>query len=586
MAGMALMAALIGGCAEMELGPEPDNYVGPARQGNTDAAARFPTDPQLQAVRPVVPGDLGATVMPPPSTNPGFGVIPATMPAATMPAATMPGVSATTPSTMPMATTTPAPDNGTASQGHVPVPGDLSLQEAILVGLQNNISLRVNRYNVPIRRTSEETARARFDPTVSGSIQGGASGSSRGTVTNSISGTIGVDEFLPTGTTISASGSTSNDFYTDASSSFGGNVTVTQALLRGAGMDVNLASLRSAKLGTKITQYQLRGFAESLVAQIETTYWDLATAERNMVIVQQALDVAKAQLDETNASIRVERLAPSERAAAEAQVALREQTLIQAQSNLETTRLRFLQLITPAGEPFWDRTVALHTQPFVPDGALDPIEKHVVVALKFRPEINETKLEIQQGDLQVIQTKNGLLPRLDLFVTLGKTGFASSFGESITGLNGPDYQAVFGVKGDWDPINRGPNASYRAAVLSREQQEESYRNLVQTVQVDVRTQYLDVIRARQQIDASRAARVASEATYNTEVAKFRAQRSTSLLVAQTQRDLLSAQLTEVQAVTSYLQSLVTLYRLEGTLLYRRGLEAPGALPVDGIAWLK
>jgi len=38
--------------------------------------------------------------------------------------------------------------------------------------------------------------------------------------------------------------------------------------------------------------------------------------------------------------------------------------------------------------------------------------------------------------------------------------------------------------------------------------------------------------------------------------------------------VLNSELSEVQAVTGHLKSLVTLYRLEGTLLLRRGLDAP------------
>jgi outer membrane protein TolC len=44
-------------------------------------------------------------------------------------------------------------------------------------------------------------------------------------------------------------------------------------------------------------------------------------------------------------------------------------------------------------------------------------------------------------------------------------------------------------------------------------------------------------------------------------------------VAQAQRDLLASQLSEAQAAVGYLLAVVTLYRLEGTLLERSGIEA-------------
>ncbi len=243
-----------------------------------------------------------------------------------------------------------------------------------------------------------------------------------------------------------------------------------------------------------------------------------------------------------------------------------------------------MQLITPAGEPFWNRTITLDTAPFVPEGKVDPVQTHMDVALRLRPEINQTKLQIQQGDLQIVQTKNGLLPELDFFINLNKSGYASSFGPSFTELNGPDYSVQVGVSGSYDLLNRRERAVYRAAVLSKEQAQSSLNNLIQTVNVDVRTQYIEVERTRQQIDATRATREADETSLKVEQAKFAEGRSTSLLVSQAQQQLLSAQLSEVQAVTGHLKSLVELYRLEGSLLYRRGIEAPGGKPVEGIAW--
>jgi len=106
------------------------------------------------------------------------------------------------------------------------------------------------------------------------------------------------------------------------------------------------------------------------------------------------------------------------------------------------------------------------------------------------------------------------------------------------------------------------------------------------VQVDVRTQYIEVVRTRLQIDATRVTREAQETSLAVQEAKLAAGRGTSLDVSLAQRDLLSDRLSEVQAVTNHLKALVTLYRLEGSLLYRRGLDAPGGQPVEGPAWKK
>jgi outer membrane protein TolC len=71
-----------------------------------------------------------------------------------------------------------------------------------------------------------------------------------------------------------------------------------------------------------------------------------------------------------------------------------------------------------------------------------------------------------------------------------------------------------------------------------------------------------------------------------ETEKFRVGKSTTLLVGRAQRDLLSAQIDEIRAVVGHLNGLVELYRLEGSLLERRGISAPGREPVNELATAK
>ena len=227
----------------------------------------------------------------------------------------------------------------------------------------------------------------------------------------------------------------------------------------------------------------------------------------------------------------------------------------------------------------------LTTLPFIPPGSMDPVDSHVQAAMRLRPDLNEALLQLQRGDLEIVRTKNGLLPRLDLFTTLGKSGFSRGFGDSVNkAFNGTDYQAVLGVKGDWEPVNREAEASFHSAQLTREQLQGSLDNQRQLAQLDVRNQYIEVVRTRQQIDATRATRQAQQATYDVQKGKLDAGNGTSLDLAIAQNNLLNSQLSEVQAVTNHLKALVTLYQLEGTLLLRRGIAAPGATPVAGPAF--
>ena len=464
-------------------------------------------------------------------------------------------------------------------------PIEVTIENAILLALENNRSLSVERLNPSILRTFEEQERAVFDPSITGSLSGSRerveARSGTDNTSNRTAAELGIYQFFPTGTTIGVDLSTERT-YSDLSSdqhATRAGLTGTQALLRGVGINVNLATLRQAKLDTLASQYEFRGFAESIIALVEETYWDYALAQRQIEIFTVSLKLAEQQLDETEERIKIGKLAEIELAAAQAEIALRRVALINARNNLSTTRLQLLRLLNPPGTNLWNRGIILKDQPSVPDVRLDDIESHAAVALRMRPDLNQARLGVQHGDLEVAKTKNGLLPVMDVFITLGKTGYADSFGGSVSDL-GEGYDISGQISVSYPLRNRDAQARHKRAVLSRSQAVEAIENLAQLVQVDVRSAYIEVERAKEQVAATASARKLQEEKLRAETEKFRVGRSTTLLVAQAQRDLVASQISEIQAVVDYLKALVELYRLEGSLLERRGISAPGREPVD------
>ncbi len=127
--------------------------------------------------------------------------------------------------------------------------------------------------------------------------------------------------------------------------------------------------------------------------------------------------------------------------------------------------------------------------------------------------------------------------------------------------------------------NKAAKARNSRAVLSKQQMLKAFDNLVQLAQVDIRSAYIEVTSAREQITATTATRNLQEEKLRVENEKFSVGRSTSLLVAQAQRDLVESQIAEIRTTVNYFQSLVSLFSLEGSLLQRRGIEAPGTQTV-------
>ena len=470
-------------------------------------------------------------------------------------------------------------------------PLKITTTQAVLLSLENNRSLVVEKLNPDITKTFEDTERAVFDPKAAAEISGGRTDGERqaraGSATEDFArdegvGIISLAQYFPTGTTVTLEGTTEmNDssLYQDAFYWSRLGLTVNQAILRGYGSDVNLVRLRQARLETRMSEYELRGFTQALVAQVEETFWDYALAKRQVEIFEESLKVARQQVNETLALIEVGRLAKSELPAVQMELAAQEQGLINARSDRETMRLQLLRLLNPPGPDMWLRNVDLIYQPTLPEIKLDDVRSYVDMSMRMRPLLNEARLKLMQNDLEVVKTKNGLLPVLDLFVSLGKSGYANAFGRSISNITEDSYDAFVGIRFEYPIYNRAPKSRYQRATLSREQVEESLQNLSQLVELDVRTAYVEVNRARQQIKASSTTRMFSEETLRVETEKLRVGKSTSLLVAQAQKELLISRIGEVQALANYIKALINLYQQDGSLLERRGIVAPGREPV-------
>jgi outer membrane protein TolC len=348
-------------------------------------------------------------------------------------------------------------------------------------------------------------------------------------------------------------------------------------VLRGAGRDAGLATLRQAVLDVRLSEHELRGLAEALVAEVEKAYWDYVLAGRQIQIYEESLRLSEKQLEETRQRIRIGRLAETELAAAQAEMALQREALINARGDLDKARLRLLRLtglVSPGSGRSWDREVVALSEPAIPEAEHRSVEEVVRQALTDRPDLNQARLQVLRGELEVVKTKDGLLPRLDLFVTLGKSGYSDTISGAAADTTGEGYDASIGLAFEYALGNRAAEARHKRAVLGREQAELGLENFELLAELDVRTAWIEAGRTREQVAATRATREFRQEALRAESEKFRVGRSTTLLVAQAERDLVASRVSEVRAVVNHLKALVDLYRAEGTLLGRRGITGP------------
>jgi outer membrane protein len=465
-------------------------------------------------------------------------------------------------------------------------PLQLSLEGAVLSGLEHNRGLHVRKLEPVIAGAFEQLERGVYDPELFAELQSrkeNTTETARATESqfqvegSDVEGAAGVRQALPTGTELEASVSSERSISTRSPEQQTARLglTLTQQLLRGFGPAVNLAAIRQAEFETEASRHELRGYTEALVADIEITYWRCVAAREAIRVVEKSLEVAESQLSEVESRIEVGALPKNEAAAARAEVALRKQNLIDAQSALAKERYTLLQLVNPAAMAMEAQSLETISRPDV-DPSLDPdAEQSIQLALLSRPEIKEAELRLKRGELETVVTRNGRLPRLELFINLGKTGYADTFDDSFRDLDGPGYDVTVGIEFSQALGNRRARARDMIALTELEQGEEALANLRDLVRFDVLLALNELQRARLQISASSETRGYREHTVQAERDRFEVGAATALDVALTQRDLVESQISEIEARVAYLIARIRLYLAESSLLERRGLSVDG-----------
>ncbi len=461
-------------------------------------------------------------------------------------------------------------------------PIELSVEQAVFLALSRNRELSVAQLDPVITGAFELIERGRYDPELFAEAEffriealesARATGEQFSVSADDRTLRTGIRQSLPSGTDIeldiTQQRSVSNRAPEDQFARVG--LTVTQALLRGFGPAANLATVRQAELETEASRYELRGFVESLLAETEIAYWTYVLAQEEIAIFTRSLEVARQQFEQVRERIEVGVLPETEAAAARTEIAVREQALIDARADLEAARLRLLRLVNASALPDPERGVVPTSSPLVTPSPIEDATERVLLARRSRPDLNEARLRLEQNRLETVRTRNGLLPRLDVFIAYGKTGYADSFHNTFQELDSSTYDFTMGASFSQPLGNRSARGRYEAARASRDQAAASVRNLEQLVELDVLLAVNNVERAREQIGATTTTRELQERTVQAEIERFDVGASTALLVAQAQRDLLQAQINEVGAIVGYRIARIRLQLAEGSILERRGI---------------
>jgi len=425
----------------------------------------------------------------------------------------------------------------------------------------------------------------------------------------------GTNFFTTWSNTRSSSSSRANLFNPSVQSSI--FVGFQQQLLNGFGISVNTRNIRIAKNNRKIADWAFTQQAITTVTNTITAYWELVFARENVKVQQQAVTVAQKLYNDNKKQLEIGTMAPLDVTRAESELATDRQNLIVAQ----TAQLQNQQVLknaiskNPLAPNFVNVELIptdLPTRPDIIEAAT--FEEAVREAFAKRPELQEQALNLLNSDIDVKATRNALLPTATLSAQYGSVGLAgnqpiitppppgtfvstgipivdgtgapignefvgtappgtqtgiskSGFTDAMSSVfhnNFPDYQVSVNVQ---IPIrNRSAQADSQRAILTQRQLEAQLQQLKNSALLDVRNTYIALEQDRARVEAASKARELQQQTFDAEQKKYQLGASTVYLVIQTQRDLISAQGSELRALADLAEAKANYERAVGRTL--------------------
>ncbi|MBI3951746.1 MAG: TolC family protein [Acidobacteria bacterium] len=374
-----------------------------------------------------------------------------------------------------------------------------------------------------------------------------------------------------------------------------------QPILRNFRVDRQRQQIRLAKKALDLSDSQFRQRVIDIITQVQQAYWDLVFAIRAVEIQQEALNLARTNLENNRKQVEAGTLAPIELAQSEAQVEQNRQNLTAAIGTvtLQENILKMLILGDPNASE-WKANVA-------PTESIDHLptavdfESALRLAQANRPELEQLHLQKERNAIDIKYYANQTLPEVNIFGRYIMTGFAGrpqavvdartgdplptvpqfsgGVGTSLKTAFSNDFSTYsFGLQFNFPLRNRTAEGLLGQAKATTRSLDFQEQQLLQSISVEVRNALQRVETARRNIEAARAARIARETQFEGEQKKFEAGLSTTFFVLQFQNFLSEARLTELQALVAYNKAIADLQRVMSTTLSAHNVEISPRLP--------
>jgi outer membrane protein len=450
---------------------------------------------------------------------------------------------------------------------------ELTLEEAVDMALEKNLSLKSERYSVPISEADLLAEKGAFDPAVGLNLSNLSAKRESpslltGTKEDHFTGELSLGGKIRLGTTYKLDWSservksnleflTINPFYSSDLT-----LTLTQPLLKGRGPRVQESDVARARNNVAASRLREDAAAMDAVAGTVEAYWELYFARSELEVSEFSLKLARRTLEEVRAKIEAGSLPPVEVYQAEAELAQRQADLIQARKLVADREDRLRESMNLEQ---WEVEIFPVSSP--PEPVQPPaLEDAVSAAFQNRRDYKQEVIARDNAQIQRHFLANQKFPELDVFGSTGLNGVDRRYGSALDNMfSGDFFTWEVGVNFSMPLLNRQARGRYLRAAREADRAETAVAKLGQSIRVEVREAWREARRSTETIQASERARVASQKRLEAEEERFRVGKATLNDVLQFQEDYVQALSAERRARADYAIARVRLARAQGIL---------------------
>jgi len=491
----------------------------------------------------------------------------------------------------------------------------LSAEDALRLALQNNTDIAVERYNPYFSLWGIQQGKAVLNPSIlfstnlnrtvtpaTSPLQGAATVFNLATLYN-VTVHKPFEPGLDVDVTFTTARARTNSTFSSLNPSLTPELSInfTQHLLKDYGRLPRGRFLLIARNNYSISEQAFEAQVRDIVTSVLNAYWDVVYYDEDIKVKEYSRKLAEMVLDQNKIQAEVGTMAALDVVQAEAEVAARQEALVQSRFNKRVAEDQLKKLISTRPDP------GVITAPIVPLSKPEPpaqplpdVKTAIQRALDTRQEIKQLLTTQENNKIQMNFTRNQLRPTLDLVAGYSQNGLGGDL--ILRDYSGGIFNApIIGIQpgGFWDSLdslfsrrylgyvlgftlkipigNDDARASSAQAQIVYKQGEARIASQRQAIALEVRQDYENIELNQALLKTSEVTVRYQQQRVQGEQDKYALGATTTLSIIQAQRDLQDAQSRLLQAKINLIKGRVALDKAIGDTLGAHNIELRDAL---------